>query len=747
MASLDAHAQFAVLRGHVQDSATHSPLSGANVRLVSESETRGTATDAGGDFVVANVPPGRYVLAVTHVGYDDFTDTLDVDFGARLEASVSLVAARQELEEVVVESDEGNDTVTMGPGHVQIRSAALQRVPMPDVSADLMAFLVTRPGVVTTGDRGGNLFIRGGTPAQNLVLIDGMRIFQPFHIVGFYSVFPADVLAQADVYAGGFGARYGGRISSVIDVTTRSGSKEKVTGSASLAPFLASVRAEIPFVENRVSILASARESVIERIAPDVLGIELPYRFGDRFAKIHAYLNQTSTLSATYLHSFDEGDVAGIEGERRLSTWDNTAVGARYVYLPPDYPVLTELALYGTRYASRYVPAGGEERVSDVEAVHAEIRFAYLLGLFQLHFGLFGATTRMDYDLGPPHRPQRQNLTDGGLYVAGEWDVARRLRLEPGLRIQAYSSRVGSVLEPRLRASWTPGGPAGRQTFNAAWGIYHQQILGINNQRDVTDAFTAWAASPDHAPLPRSVHGILGWQRRFGPSLRLGAEAYRRTVDHVSFPLFDDGFGTAAPLERVSGAARGIDLTAEFHRPWLYLYAGYGLSAVEYRHERPRRVLRPGQGGLVETIELVRETFSPPHDRRHQLNLLAQIRSNPYRFSVRWQYGSGVPFTPIHGYFRAVRPAGPDDAAFHDAAGALQVSFADPYSRRLPSFHRLDVSAERDFDFEGWSIVVQAGLINVYDRENIFSYDLLLGRRVDQLPIIPSAGLRVELDR
>ena len=84
----------------------------------------------------------------------------------------------------------------------------LERVPMPDVSSDLMAYLLTMPGVVTVGDRGGQLFVRGGTPTQNLVLIDGMRIYQPAHIVGFYSVVPADILAYADVYAGGFGARW-----------------------------------------------------------------------------------------------------------------------------------------------------------------------------------------------------------------------------------------------------------------------------------------------------------------------------------------------------------------------------------------------------------------------------------------------------------------------------------------------------------------------------------------------------------
>ena len=181
---------------------------------------------------------------------------------------------------------------------------------MPSVSSDLAGYLQTLPGVVTAGDRGGQLFVRGGTPTQNLVMIDGIPVFQPFHIVGFYSAFPADIIAYADVHAGGYSARYGGRLSSVINVVARNGNKQRVVGSASLAPFLGTLRVEFPLLPERVSVLASVRESVIERLAPDVLGQELPYRFGDRFFKIHAFLSRTSSLSMTVMNTFDEGDVA-----------------------------------------------------------------------------------------------------------------------------------------------------------------------------------------------------------------------------------------------------------------------------------------------------------------------------------------------------------------------------------------------------------------------------------------------------
>src|SRR5690606_35192440 len=113
-------------------------------------------------------------------------------------------------------------------------------------SGDLATYLQTLPGVVTTGDRGGQLFVRGGTPAENLALVDGIPIYQPFHILGFFSVFPEDLVSSVDFYAGGFGARYSGRTSSVLDVQMRDGNPNKLSGAGSISPFLAEVLAEGP---------------------------------------------------------------------------------------------------------------------------------------------------------------------------------------------------------------------------------------------------------------------------------------------------------------------------------------------------------------------------------------------------------------------------------------------------------------------------------------------------------------------
>ncbi|MEX0822608.1 MAG: TonB-dependent receptor [Rhodothermales bacterium] len=743
-----ARAQFGSVIGRVVDARSTEPLADANVTLTSIGEQRGTATDALGRFTFTNITPGTYELAASHVGYVTSTLTIEVAFGQIVSVDTRLDPAPEDLEEVVVEADA---SAAESVGRFHIDAADLERIPLPDVSGDLASYLLTRPGVVSPGDRGGQLFIRGGTPAHNLVLLDGMRVYQPFHIVGFYSIFPSDLVARADVFAGGFGARYGGRIGSVVDVRSRNGNKQRVTGAISMAPFLASVHAGLPFVPGAVSLVGSARESIIERLSPGLLGRELPYRFGDRFVKLHAYLNTTSSLSLTLLNSFDEGNIAGLAGRDRFSRWINTSAGGRYTYLHPETAIMTEIEAYGTHYSSRFIPSDDEERTSDITSYHGEMHVGYLLDRLDVHFGFFGSTHLMAYNLGTRDADVSENVTEAGVYAYVPWDVVESLHVEPGVRIQTFTNGIGTSVEPRLRGTWSPGGILDRQRFTGALGIYHQQLLGLNNQRDVTDAFFAWVPNPRFSPLPRSSHVILGTSRALLPYLSVSVDLYRRSLRNVSFALLDLGvqqraLRRPAPLERVDGSARGIDLTLELTRSHLYLYAGYSLSAVTYRLERERERVRPDDEGVLHTsVQQTDDTFSAPHDRRHQLNLVAQLAFGSYELSARWQIGSGLPFTPIHGYVDLPVPE-PNDRDHLSGAGPQRASFGEAYSKRLPTYHRLDVSAERSFDFEGWGLVVHAGIVNVYDRANIFSYDLLLNRRIDQFPIIPTVGMKIQLD-
>ncbi len=680
------------------------------------------------------------------MGYEVNRTTVQLPVDEPVE--IRLAPTRTLLEELIVESQR-EDSERYVAGLETIRPGDLARVPMPDVTYDLAGYLLTLPGVVATGDRGGQLFVRGGTPTQNLVLLDGMRIFQPFHVVGFYSAFPADIIATTDVYAGGFNARYGGRISSVIDIRTRNGSKEHVSGSASIAPFMSGIRLEVPVLKNEASLVLSARESIIDRVAPQLLGEELPFQFGDRFAKFHAYLNQTSSVAFTALRTSDtgylnSGDDSDVLAEVRRSTWKNEAYGGRYLYIPEDAAVMSELSVYYSSLESRYRQTEDEIRVADVSEFVLNIGFTYLLGANQINFGIFGNTNFFDFSLGRGRSQVSTGVSSGGGFFEARWVPSEYLQLEPGVRIEAFSRGLRRTIAPRARLLFLPGGTGSRHKLSLAWGRYHQQIVGLNNEQDVSDVFTVWTASPRGTPVPRAIHYIAGWQMRPVRWLELSVEGYRKDLSDLSFPVFSDEVGVLAEFSQVNGRAEGVDLKTEVTTRWLYFSATYGHSKVDYVRpvQRSRAIFLAGTG---QSILLPRLEFNPPHDRRHQLGATMRLTIGSWAFGSRWQFGSGLPFTQVNGYYTGLELDEPASDQFLDDVGTTLVSRAQPYGGRMPTYHRLDVTLEHKVLLRQADLTFQAGVINVYDRANIFEYNIFSGSRVDQLPLIPSMGIRVDM--
>lgn len=744
----EAFAQRASVRGLVKDAETGDLLVGATVMLDDfEGERRGTATTRDGFFAFNRILSGRYVLYVSYVGFGTWSDTLQVGLGEDVFIEINLALSDSEMHEIVVESVRA-EVGRFIAGLETIHPSDLARVPMPDVTYDLAGYLLTLPGFVSTGDRGGQLFVRGGTPTQNLVLLDGIPIYQPFHIVGFYSAFPAEIISYTDVYAGGFGAQYGGRISSVIDIATKNGNKKRIQASGSIAPFLSGFRIEVPVVENDVSLLVSFRESVIERLAPELLGEELPFRFGDLFAKFHAFLTSMSTVSFTLLRTFDEGNVlakgTADEMGNRNSSWNNYAYGVQYLYMPPDYPAMFEFASHVTHMDSEFRLTEEEFRESEVDGFTLKMRYHYLLGDTQIHAGIFGNLNRFTYRLSHSQKPINAAVTSGGGFVDMRFIIADRLRIEPGVRVESFSHGLKMSVGPRIRATLQPAGNLSKHQFSVAWGRYFQQIVGLNNEQDVSDVFTIWAAVPKGSPVPEATHIIGGWKGRVFPWLELTVEGYRKWLKNLAFPVFTEDVVGKTSFGQVSGDAKGLDFKTEVNLPAFYAGVSYSLAEVKYERTmgNQRRILIPG----VQTVlQFDSSDFHPPHDRRHQINAMAQFEFGKNKLSVRWQFGSGLPFTQVNGYYRRLDPESLPESDGLTQPGETFVSRSTLYGGRLPPYHRFDISFERRFTFDRIDVTLQVGVINVYDRSNIFAYNIFSGDRVDQLPLIPSVGIRVDV--
>lgn len=746
-----ALAQTASVRGFVTDAADGQPLIGANVVLqavgadgVGAAGVRGAATDTDGFYAVVGLAPGRYAVRVSSVGYATLADTLLLGPGVR-PLDLALAALEGELDGATVEADRAGGGADLDAGLQRIRAADVRTVPAPDVSGDLANYLVSLSGVVTSGDRGGQLFIRGGEPTQNQVFLDGIPVFQPFHVLGFYSAFPADLLQTADLYAGGYDAGFGGQLSSVLDVSARTGNLRRFTASASVAPFVAAVSAEGPLVRDRVSVVASGRISTVEAIAARYVEADLPFAFGDAFAKVYYTPTATSRFSVTGLRTWDRGGIGDPEASVTSSAradevrYQNTAVGARYLLLPADVPVLASVHLsysdLDTELGPRDPVSAEEERrltrSSGIARFDGTFNLTYLLPFGGLRTGGFLRTTTLGSDLGGLFQnveTDAAQVTEAGLYLQPEFR-AGGLRVSPGVRVTTLPQVGQTFVEPRLRAAFE----AGPHRLSLAAGLYNQPVVGVSDRRDATSVFTAYTVAPD-GQTPRAAHLIGGYHLRVGGWADVSVEAFAKTLDDLSVAEFTAVPRLTTALLAASGKARGLDFRAEFRRGGAQLLVNYGLSSVEYTTESIRNELVFGD-------EVFR--FRPAHDRRHQATVVASVPVAGFTVATRFQFGSGLPYSRALGFDQFLLPDGAPD--LYNDPGTPRVLYERPFNALLPSYHRLDVTVERVVPLgRAAALTVQAGLLNAYDRANLFAYDIFTLRRVDQLPVVPTLGLRLD---
>jgi hypothetical protein len=741
--------------GFITDAGNGQSLAGATVvlrRLPDTTASYGEATDQDGLYLIDDLPPGRYEVQVSFVGYQTHRDTVRLAPEQQRTVSAALPAREATLEEVVVEETQRGDPDRVAGGE-RIAPEEVERLPAPDVGGDLFSYLTMLPGTVTMADRGGQLFVRGGEPSQNMVLLDGMVLYQPFHLLGFYSAFPSEIIDHADFYAGGFGAKYGRRLSSVLDVASRAGNKRRVNGSVQVSPFTAGLHLEGPLGTERVSGLVSARRSMIERAAGPLLGDELPFVFGDVFGNVHADLTDNSRLSITAVRTYDRGtlgpapDVSALPEETIQAApfgevrWQNWGVGARYLAVPSALPVVTDLHISVSGLRTELGPSAAPTRSSSVQTTRLAFDARFPGDRTTIRAGLLGSFSRLSHKLGGLYQgtfaDDPTTLDHIVAYIEPSIHLGRGVRLQPGLRLQFMQSRFQPFLVPRLRMSWT-GGP---HRVSAAGGLYYQEVVGLSDRRDAASVFTAWTNIPKHSGLPRddvrrgqtprSIHGILGYQVTISPGLSLSLEGYYKhlsdlfVAEWTAFPRF------TTRLQPADGRSFGGELRLEGTWGPLYGQLGYGYSNTMY--DARQRTLDLWYG-----VEALR--FRPPHDRRHQVSALVVAEVGGFSARARWQFASGRPYTQIAG-FDGFAPV-TEVADAKDLPGTRRVIYASPFNGVLPPHHRLDVSVERTFALgEAVELTVQATAINAYHRRNIFSLDTFTRQRVDQLPFTPSLGI------
>ena len=264
-------AQTAEVRGFVYDKSNGEPVIFTNV--VVKELMLGKATDINGFYTITRLKPGKYTLMCWSIGYDTSKYELNLTAGRIQNQNFYLKPKSTQLQEFEVRADRQKAKENVNISTNVITQKELKQLPTFGGEPDLVQYLQVLPGVNFSGDQGGQLYIRGGPPVMNKVMMDGMIIYNPFHSIGLFSVFDADIIRNAEVSAGGFNAQYGGRISGIIDVSTREGNKKEFGGKMSANPITAKILLEGPisaFSEggSSSSVILSYKTSYLNKTAP-----------------------------------------------------------------------------------------------------------------------------------------------------------------------------------------------------------------------------------------------------------------------------------------------------------------------------------------------------------------------------------------------------------------------------------------------------------------------------------------------
>ena len=757
-----SYAQDNDIKGFVYEESTGEPVMFSNVYL--KGTTLGCSTNENGYFNITRIPDGQYVLCITCVGYDTLTDKISLSKGQSINKKYTLKETSTTLETVSITADKVEARTETKTSVITVTPRTINKIPSVGGQADLAQYLQVVPGVIFTGDQGGQLYIRGGSPIQNKVLLDGMVVYNPFHSIGLFSVFDTDIIRNAEVYTGGFGAEYGGRISSVMDITTRDGNKKRWSGKLGASCFGAKLTLEGPIVKAKtnndaaITFVLSAKHSYLEQTSKHLYRYAnedgLPFKYSDIYSKFSINAPNGSKVN---LFGFSFNDRVNNYKSLYDFNWNSYGAGANFLIIPGKAPVMIEGNIAYSSYNSWMKEENSSDRYSKIDGFNMGFNFNYFLGKNTLKYGievLGFSTDYLTYSTYGNYRIQETNYsTEIGAYAKYK-AVFGNFLLEPSLRLQYYPAFNTPSLEPRIAFKYNMNDWL---RFKGAAGRYTQDYVAATSDRDVVNLFYGFLSGVTNVPnefngkkitssLQKANHYVLGTEIDITDKTTINLEGYWKQFIQLTNinrnKIYQDNEINASVNDLVkkdfmleSGDAYGFDLSLKYENKNWYLWTVYALGFVNRNYEK----YLTGS----DTPSLI--SYQPHFDRRHNINVILTYTAGDQRqweFSGRWNFGSGFPFTKIQGYYEYLSFQDGINFNYTTSNGEIGILYDDLNKGRLPMYHRLDLDVKRHFFFsEHTSLEVDFSLTNVYNRANVFYVDIITSEVVNQLPILPSLGL------
>ena len=725
----------ATLSGFVRDSTSGETLVGATVQV---RDTRdGAVTNKSGFYSIGGIPAGTHTVVVSYLGYAAKEVMVRLTAGESRRLDVDLAPSVLELEEVTIEGSRGNDGRQISVGRVNIPMREISQLRVAG-EADVFRSLQFLPGVLSSSQISSGLYIRGGSPDQTLVLLDGSAVYNPTHLFGFYSTFNPDAIKDVELIKGGFPAEFGGRMSAVLELVQRDGNRNRFEGKASLG--LVSSRATIEGPLGNGSWFIGGRRTYIDLLTSLIETEQSPlpsYYFYDFNGKITQDVTPSDKVSISGFLAQDQMDFTAKSGLTLGVGVRNRAAALRWTHLFggdlfSDFHASWSDYSNGLENERRGFGGVIDNQITDITLkgklewfARSDLTFTagfegsrYALRYLQQFGG--GSDTTSSGETQPDIDTEDDVVSGFG---QANYRLSEQLSVQVGLRAQYYRMRDIVTLDPRLAFRFQLRHEV---ALKAAWGVYHQYFR-LASVPDFS-FFDTWLPTDATVDPSVAVHYVLGAETQPADGYEFNVELYYKDLHNVS-ELRE--FVTQSSVVRDvffngQGRAYGVEFFLQKRVGNFTGWAGYALGGIESEFDELN-------GGAP---------FRPKWDRRHDAKFVLQ-----YRLDERWtlgasfSYQSGQSYTAQTSRYQTSFPG--------DNQGIGATVPAELYGLRLPASHQLNLNANYHTTLFGLPAALLIDIYNVYSHRDIWyryydtSGEVTEITDVLLLPIIPTVALEV----
>lgn len=741
------------LVGEVYDNGTGERLPFALIKVQGRSE--GTLSNEDGIFSLTGLNDSSKIV-ISYLGYQTRIKSLTTkDQNKRLMLGLESNVAN--LDSVLVSAME-NEIEILNLGRVAFDPDLVQNVPTT-AEKDVFRMMQLIPGVTATNELQSGLEVNGGNANQNLITFDGFTVYHMDHFFGYFSAINPYSVKSMRLFKSGFDARYGGSASSVLEFTGKDGNREEITGRFSINPLSINSSLETPLSEN-ATLFLSARRSYTDLLniwhfnrifrqyeeqipateditaLVDSVEYEPEFTFGDINIKVSGNLGPKNLISWSLYNSNDllnfdnsvalkypEDSIVSVN-DLGFVKWGNVGSSIRISRLW-DTNHFTDFLVSYSSYSSEYnekssqvIREGPEvldRQSSDVVQDNSIRDFSVdlehewtltpaviTLGLQNsfLSASIFSQTnTEVFTD------KQQDQIWLATQYLNVDFNPFPGAESSIGLRSNYLSSRDRFYLEPRASIRYRL---SDHWRFSAATGLYSQFVNQINTQNVLEGSRDLWSLADDDIPVQTAEHVVAGLSYK-RTSWNLEFNYFKKTFSGLLDYAFSGGnlLTSYVNYEQLffegDGRAKGVETFLKYESRRFTGWAGYTLSKTDYRFDDI------DEGNW----------FAADHDQRHEINLFGSYELGPFKFHSTWFYGSGRPFTILFPQVdrRNTRRGDRPEVA-------ILVSEDGRNSRRLQSYHRLDIGISYERKLGSSELQVNANIFNAYDRRNIYGNTL-----------------------